>query len=232
MEIKFDFYTLHARLLPGLIVFLPIGLVIFALFSNEEITTGSILGISIPCIISVLLSHLSRDQGKKKEPNLFKKWGGKPTTQLLRHENDILSPVMKARYHKLLETLLNISLPTIEEERNDPKASDDVYETCVNFLREKTRNTQEFHLIFSENTNYGFRRNLWGMKPVGICLAIIGLLISIYLLYRNAYNFNSLSAVTLNLSLLVIWVFCITPEWVKVPAFSYAEKLLASCEIL
>lgn len=32
---------------------------------------------------------------------------------------------------------------------------------------------QGFDLIFKENVNYGFRRNLWGMKPVEIVVAIV-----------------------------------------------------------
>src|SRR2546426_4811456 len=66
-------------------------------------------------------------------------------------------------------------LPTAQQEADDPPAADVVYEACGAFLRDKTRDQKKFPLVFEENCNYGLRRNLWGMKPIGIAIATLGI---------------------------------------------------------
>jgi len=53
-------------------------------------------------------------------------------------------------------------MPMIDDERSEPESADHVYDSSTAFLLEKTRDKKAFPLIFEENCNYGFRRNLWG----------------------------------------------------------------------
>ena len=70
--------------------------------------------------------------------------------------------------HKKLSELLNgTAIPTPQDEKRDPERADQVYDACVSCLIERTRDKTRFRLLFEENCNYGFRRNLWGMKPLG-----------------------------------------------------------------
>src|SRR5262249_34016597 len=125
-------------------------------------------------VASVLLGQLGRHSGQRKELRLFELWGGTPTTERLRH-NGAKNPTVLDRTHKKLKTLMRTTLPTVAEESADPAAADEVYEACIRFLRDETRDRGKFNLVFEENCNYGFCRNLWGLKPLGITVSVLGL---------------------------------------------------------
>lgn len=104
-----------------------------------------------------MLAQLGRDKGKLKEPLLFQIWGGKPTTQILRHTNNHLNSVTKSRYYSLLFQKINtIRIPTLQMELNDPKAADEVYESCAKFLIAKTRDTKNIHYYLKITLVMGF----------------------------------------------------------------------------
>lgn len=172
-----DAYTRRARLAPAFLVVLPIGLTFAAWFSNTALGWSLLAGLLTTCGFTLLLAEIGRDQGKRREQDLARRWGGLPTLRLLRHRDGLGNPETRRRYHAHLQQLLPaVTIPTAEEELADPTGADRVYESCVDHLREKTRDTKRFPLVFQENMSYGFRRNLWAMKPAGVTLAIFGLL--------------------------------------------------------
>jgi hypothetical protein len=125
-------------------------------------------------------------------------------------------------------------LPTAQQEEADPAAADLVYESVGDQLREKTRDKGKFPLVFKELVSYGFRRNLWGMKPSGVVLACtcVGLqlgLIGKALFAHSLPSYLSASATAFNAVLLCAWIFIVTPRWVRIPADAYAERILAAC---
>ena len=119
----------------------------------------------------------------------------------------------------------------------DPDAADKVYESCIHFLRERTRDYGQFPLVLDENMNYGFRRNLWGWKPLGIASCAIGLLASLGRLGWEIYRAHEVSvipavaAVVIGL-MLAVWTLAVNPAWIKLAADAYAQRLLAACENL
>ncbi len=231
-----DHYTRQARLFPALLVMLPIGFAIVAWFPEKFLGWGLLLGVATSCGLTALFAQIGRDLGKRKEPKLYAKWGGKPTTQLLRHTSTYIDQHTKARYKEKLKSLIaNISFPTADEEKNAPDAADEVYVSCTKYLLEKTRDQKQFDLLYKENVNYGFRRNLWGMKPAGLLLALIGFAAAsapIVLAQDIVILPVAITATALNAMLLIWWLFRITPNWVRIAGFAYAERLLAACELL
>jgi hypothetical protein len=180
------------------------------------------------------MSQLARDLGKRKEPALWKSWGGPPTSQLLRHGNNNNKTLLRLR-HKKLETLIPaLKAPTEHDESVDPTRCDEIYEAWTLFLIEKTRSN---NLIFKENCNYGFRRNLWGMKPIGVVTSCLGTLLVGSLLYQNYYYATPPKPITLlagaiDVLLVVVWACWITPGWIRIAANAYAERLLAATDSL
>ena len=230
-----DTYEFRARLQPFLLVAMPMALatmVFFEDFSLFQLLAGILASLGV----TSFLSQIARDQGKQKEPSLFEAWGGKPTTQLLRHRCKRISEQQKKRYHEAIKQLVvGVNLPSKREEDDMPSEADEVYEVCTAFLREKTRDKSQFPLVAHENMSYGFRRNLWGMKPVGIVLCIAGLIASLIgTIWFSTTSVSpiSIAAILINASMVAAWFLRITPEWVKMPAFAYAERLLASCDTL
>lgn len=229
-----DPYEFRARLQPVLLVAMPMALttmVFFEDFSLFQLLAGILASLGF----TSFLSQIARDQGRQKETGLFEAWDGKPTTQLLRHRCKRISELQKKRYHEAIEQLAGVNLPSEREENEKPSETDEVYEVGAAFLREKTRDRSRFPLIAHENMNYGFRRNLWGMKPVGIVLSIAGLIASIVgTIWFSTTSVSpiSIAAILVNASMVAAWFLRITPGWVKTPAFAYAERLLASCDTL
>ncbi len=236
LKITLDPYSRKARLYPALLTTLPLVLVVLS-FTRDPGTIGLPLSVATTCGFALLLAQLGRDLGRRKEPALFQVWGGTPTTQFLRHRSDYLSPVTRQRYHTTLEALVpGVKLPNREEEASDPPAADQVYAACVDWLREATRDRSQFPLVFSENVNYGFRRNFWALRRVGIwvsSLAFIGSLAAF--LSRNVTGVPlvlPLLSGGLSAAYLGIWLLHIDSEWVKLAGFAYARALLAACDAL
>jgi len=238
MVFKFDIYSLQARLVPALLVIAPVILGLVAWFP-QKFQGWNLLVALVPGLgLAVLLAHLARDLGKKKEHKLFAKWGGIPTTQFLRHRDESLDATTRRRYHGKLAALAGlIALPLFAEEQEDPEKADHLYNSVVRLLREKTRDKNRFGLVFAENVNYGLRRNLWGMKPAGILVSLIGLTVCIGAVLFDYVEKDSIQpiaiiSVIINTTMLTWWVLRITPSWVRLAADAYADRLLATCDDL
>lgn len=235
---NFDAYTWRARIIPVFVVIFPLAVAV-ALWAPGLALIGRLAGmVLVPFGVAMLMSQIGTDLGKRREPRLWGKWGGAPTTQLLRHGNDKANPVIRERYHKRLAALQpDLTLPTAEEEAGDAARADHAYEACVRYLITRTRDRKRFPLLFGENVNYGFRRNLWGMKPFGALFSLAGLAAcGLYLrLYWESFRFVSAegaAGAAINLALLLFWLFWVTPSWVRIAGDAYAERLLETCEEL
>lgn len=235
---KFDSYTWRARIVPAFLAFLPLAIAVFLWIPSIELI-GRLAGIVLgPLGIAMLMAQVGRDRGYKKQRHLWRQWGGAPTTQLLRHRNLEANPILRERYHRKLKELQpDLDIPTIEEEEQDPQKADHIYEACTRHLITRTRDRMQFPLIFHENVNYGFRRNLWGLKLFGTLFALAGLAacsLNLWLNWEWTQRIDREAAVsgTFNLVLLLFWIFWITPDWVRIAADAYAARLLETCEHL
>ncbi len=230
-------YTRRARLQPAMLVALPLGLATLAWSPGGVAGWGLVWSLFVFCGGTALMAQVARDQGKKKEPALFRSWGGKPTTRLLRHRDAPNKILLSRRHQKLQRLVKGVKISTADEEMANLGMADDAYDACTAFLLEKTRKKDEFPLVFEENCNYGFRRNLWGMKPLGITTSLAGtaaIALLIGLNHRNGVGPSPIVLVcaVLNLFLLFGWLIWFTPNWVRITADAYAERLLAACEKL
>ena len=79
-----DRYTREARLAPAFLSLFPILLVLMISFKGLQSLIPALL--SLLCVFGVVrwISHIARGIGDKKEIRLFRDWGGKPTTTMLR----------------------------------------------------------------------------------------------------------------------------------------------------
>lgn len=243
-----DPYDRQARLYPALLALLPLLAMATLLYGPEASALTRAATIAVSCGGLYLMTNLCRELGKRLEEKLFTEWGGKPTTQLLRHRDKTIEAVTKRRYHLFLAAKINEAFPDKEQEANDPAGADDVYQSGVRWLLNHTRpdDSKKFDLLFKENVAYGFRRNALGTKPVGLIISVGSML---WILAKDgvlvsparhlidlsaAWQLPEPSAVCLVVStfMIVVWVFFFTKAGVRTAAFTFAEMLLRTCDIL
>lgn len=237
-ESKFDTYNFKARLAPFILVIMPIVLAVSVWLSFTSDPWDMLGSIGVTSALSFLMIQLGRDQGLWKQTDLLASWGGSSTTRFMRHRDKSLDPHTKARYHEKLQSLLpSIKMPNAKAEKRNPVAADQVYESCTRFLREATRDKKSYPLVYEANVDYGFRRNLWGMKPSGIVLALLGTfgcIANVLYVSRETYHISAfpIGATVICGLILTWWIFRINREWVKLSSDAYAERLLAACDTL
>jgi hypothetical protein len=238
MELPFDKYTYRARLLPSLLTFLPLAFAATVWFPGQE-ATWKVLGlIFVSSGLATLLSHFGRDLGKRNEAELFRVWGGVPTTRMLSHRFTRFDVVTLGRYHDRLMTLLpDLRIPNLADERTNPSRTSEVYGACTSFLREKTRDSKAFPLVLAENINYGFRRNLYGWKPIGIIVGVLGtvsctLFVTTHLRAESSVLLFGIAGLVMSVTLVLLWLFVIKSIWVRLAADAYAERLIRSIDSL
>lgn len=186
--------------------------------------------------LSYFLSHQAADAGKRIEPNVWKSWGGPPTTRLLRHTNSEFNRETRLRVHSRLREL-GLCIPTDSEEATDIHHADLLYESAADELRRLTRNRKRFPLVFHANVEYGFRRNLLGLKKFGIAVAVISLSVNIWPIVEEWLTLGAPTgfpvATALVTSLILLgWIVGTNPDKLRISADRYARFLLeAACEL-
>jgi hypothetical protein len=141
---------------------------------------------------------------------------------------------MRERWHKYLSKLVDKSFPTSQEETINPTDADQLYEAGVKLLINKTRDTKKYPLVYKENVLYGFCRNLYAMRRLGIFVSVVGVITTIaagaYFLHGGSPQIVPWVCTAANVIFSICWLFKINSGWVKVPAFAYAERLFESTE--
>ena len=226
-------YEYKARYAPMMLIFVPVFLVA-GIFSIEiksflPLAFGSVF----PTILPFFMAQVGRDRGKKLEPSLWLEWGGMPSIQVLRWRDRTINVLTKATLHEKLQRLRPVDVPPTETiEQNDPAQADTIYEAWSDYARMNTRGTKENPLVFRELMNYGFRRNMLGLKGP----AIVVLLLTGGALFGacagRKHSFNPLDfhptfmyACIGLLIVLLIWLAIVNKNWVKTVSFEYAKRL-------
>lgn len=242
-----DPYERAARLYPALLALSPLlALVIFLYAPKATALTGAVT-LTVSCGGLYLTTNLCRELGKRQEGKLYREWGGKPTTRLLRHRDANIESVTKGRYHAFLASKINVAFPDKDQEACDPAAADDVYQSGVRWLLNHTRleDNKKFDLIFKENVSYGFRRNALGVKPFGLAVAVGSLfwvLIVEGVFFSPNHRFADMGAFwrmpepaiassVVSAVMVVAWLLFFTKASARTAAFTYAETLLRACDL-
>lgn len=249
----FDRYNIQARIYPALLLLLPILLTVYSVFpqlitSDYVKTLASVL---VSFGVLYFLSSVCRSAGKKKEEELITAWGGYPTTIILRHQNSFLNSNIKSRYHNFLnQNVPEINFPSRAEELNNPQLADEIYSSSINWLKEQKRDKEKFNLLYEENIQYGFIRNLLGIKMWGL-LSCISSIIFIFghQIYQVSVNLTKLpnlgnlirlivdnltsfqlAIILFDIIAFLSWLLIVREPWVKEAGFDYAKTLLKSID--
>lgn len=241
----FDQYERKSRLYPALLTLAPLISTALLLYGGSFQVFSSAASILIGCGVLFSFANVAREYGKSKEESLFRKWGGKPTTQLLRHSDSVFDQPSKRRYHALLSKAINEEFPTPDEEANDSDKADRIYESGIRWLIERTRDKKKYDLIFQENIRYGYYRNMYGLKKYGFVSCFISLSIvaiknrSIFNELEHtgwrgigALNEYSLMAILISMLFGLFWFLKVNELAVQKAAGIYSKQLVQSLDAL
>jgi hypothetical protein len=165
-----DTYTLRARIIPALIAAIPVFVLATLLVPWNRFSLSQALSSLSVAILLFALSDFARRHGKRIEPKLYARSGGKPTVTMLRHRDRVLDEITKLRIVSFLAGKLGERPPSADEELAHPEKADAFYERCGTWLRENTRDQKRFAILFNDNVTYGYRRNLLGLKSIALTL--------------------------------------------------------------
>lgn len=190
-------------------------------------------------VLLYAFSDLARRLGKKLEPDLFRKMGGKPSTAMLRFRDGEFDRGTKAKWLAFLSKKVGDKPPEEAEEQADHAAVDRYYDRCGDWLREHTRDQKKFKLIFEENVTYGFRRNLLGVKWPGLALnAFVALACVAALYFRLPFSVDDNVSVRLMCVLIIAachalyFLLAVTESAAMEAARQYGRQLLLGCGTL
>ena len=239
----FDPYDRKARLAPALLCALPLFVSLLLLVPEVGAIWAAVGGLVLYCGGAKFLTQVGRDRGKVLEPTLYASWGGKPSVAMLRHSDTRLNAPTKNRYRAFLQVAVpTLALASLEEERTNPEAAEDGYESANSWLLAQTMDRERFRLQFAENINYGFRRNVWALRAWAFCLeaiaiVVVGLVAQEFWTGEFSTTFRAIG-VELWVSLVFILVHTfffalkIRAAWVRLAAEAFARQLLAACDVL
>lgn len=190
-----DRYTREARLAPAFLSVFPIFLLLLLSFKGLQSVVPALL--TLLCVFGVMrwISHIARRVGDAKEIRLFRKWGGKPTTTMLRYatrrtrakdSNDHVQHLLgeAPRAHDISTPIANGGGPDLPAEHLDREAAkiidpnqradklDSLYEPVVAWMRENSRQNA---LVFEEEISYGFQRNFFALKWFAVICNLVAL---------------------------------------------------------
>lgn len=236
-----DSYNQRARLAPGLLLLAPVAITVLALGVHKQPFIAAAVSLLTAVGGAIVLASLMGEQGRRIEKVFRVSWGGFHTSTFLLHTSAERSAAQRRAWRADLERVCGATLRTAAEEAQDRQAAIDEYDLLIGQVRARTRDSATFPLVAEENQNYGFWRNLLGVKKFGVWLSGIGLGVCLALLLMRALSWTFVAelnwvSLALGVILCAIWL----AGWLSVPsearvrqaAERYAERLLEALTLL
>ena len=232
----FDAYFIRARLFPALIAAAPALAALALLISWKSFGLSNFAAVVGILVLLFAIADFSRARGRAIEGKLYAEHGGMPSITLFRRNDDTIDAGSKDRYRLLLAAKLSALAPSPDEENADQAAADIFYGQCGNWLRQNTRDTKRFPILFGENITYGFRRNLLGVKTLALCLNAVVVAVCLFLLWRLSWDADTPQGSRIAVVLLVAgahaayMLLAVSRIAVWDAARAYGRELILSCE--
>lgn len=232
----FDAYSIRARLFPAIIAAAPALAALALLISWKNLGISNIIASIGALVLLFAIADFSRTRGRLIEARLYEESGGMPSVIMFRRNDDSIDSGSKERYRYFLAEKLQVSPPSAEDEINNQGAADSFYAQCGVWLRQNTRDTKQFPILFGENITYGFRRNLLGVKAFALWVNAIVVVISIFILWRLSWSIstplgNNIAMVFIvAIAHAIYMTFAVSKKAVWDASRAYGRELIISCE--
>lgn len=223
---KFDSYTLKARILPALLSAIPFFVLHFYYLSPTlgqfwgaflALKIGS--GATLLIAFVFLLVQLSRFFSKHLfENRVFADGYQLPTTDHLLHADSHYSPEYTKQIHARIKLDFGILIPSERQELADVHRSRQVISEAVSHIRQKVG---AGNLTAQHNAEYGFIRNLAG----GSIIAVLVSILNIVVFWVVSSNRIAL-AFSIVLAVLYSTILFLSTTLIRAFGYSYAKILI------
>lgn len=235
-----DPYDLKARLFPGLLVLLPAIVFLVLVYGPKHPLLVALSSVLAACGGPYLLASFVRTWGQRAQDRLNTKWGGQPSTIVMRHLDSRLPEQTKQRYHSLVTAKLGIAMPTHQDELADPHKADQAYGAAADALRPQTNDPKKFPFVFKELVAYGYNRNAHGSRWVGLVVALGTAASTMFQAGALSFQhpnprFEVLApqhylVLLVSIIFVLLWGFHFTGSTVEQAGYSYAKRLWEALE--
>jgi hypothetical protein len=227
-----DRYERKARLLPGLLLAAAPALTAGAIvqqFATWYTAASSAVGVEF--LVAIVLGHFARARGRRLEERLWKEWDGPPTTRWLRPWDETCSDQQKSKWRGAIKRLTRLTLPAAIPEGGTKAEVDRVITDATRQLRYELRNRPEAAMLATHNEDYGFARNLCGVRWHWVGLSLLSLTASGAAFWFGLQPYAGL-AVAGVFSLVTMLIARELPDYVKRCSDRYAESLFATAMLI
>lgn len=219
MRSFFDSYELTARIAPTVVIFSPL-LVLAAIWIY--LVSPPILTFA-PLLLFLVVYPLSlyiRVLGRSTEPQLWKAWGGAPSTKIMRSDDNTLSTAVRNTIATVVFEQFGIDLYANLGTEEDQRIED-----AFRLVRQRIRQSDPTGLWFRHNAEYGFLRNLYGSRGLWRAASLLGLTISCYFFVASPNGFYLISCLfSCIVCLLALRSHSFLPKSIQAAADRYAEN--------
>jgi hypothetical protein len=192
------------------------------------------------CGGSWVVEQFVRGLGQQTQEVLRFRWGGRPATLFMRHQDPSVVDSIKRVWHEKYAVHLSVPFPTAAEERRQPAHADAIYTQAASWSERHTEDRTKFRTLWQCRAQYEFMLNGFALRGIGLTTSIF---CSVWACLRSgAVAFGShpgweLSAsmslrpgsalvVLLSLTMASVWLFWFTENRVRGAARLYDMQLL------
>lgn len=227
-----DRYERKARLLPGLLLAAVPALTLGAVLNEFTAWyTAASSAVGVEFLAAIILGHLARARGRSAEDVLWKAWGGPPSTRWLRPWDQTCSDQQKSKWRGAIKRITGLSLPASVPAGGDHDDVDRQITDATRQLRYSVRGKPEAAMVATHNEDYGFARNLYGVRWHWVAislLCLVGCGVAFVFGVRSFLGVAVAGAFTIASSLIAREL----PEYVRRCADRYAESLFAAAIVV
>lgn len=232
----FDAYSIRARLFPAIIAAAPAFAALALLISWKTFGLSNTIASLGILVLLYAVADLSRNRGRRIQSEIYQEQDGKPSIIMFRRNDKTIDAGSKERYREFLSRKLNVAAPTLDDELANQDLADAFYDQCGVWLRQNTRNTKAFPILFGENVTYGFRRNLLGVKALALWLNAIVVMICLFILWRLSWDIEiplgnrALVVLIVAAAHAAYMLAAVNRNAVRDASRAYGRELILSCE--
>ena len=186
-----DKYEIYSRVVPALIVIIPIFFVIFQLLwvktSSGTLAAGLGIGGGLEIVMVYWFSKLGHALGTSKQEKLVKKWGDLPTHLWVNPDYEKTSAEQKKAWRKALSKISGLNLEKVVKS-GDKSEIKLAIQDAIRECRNKIRGKPEAKLMNLYLIHFGFSKNMAGMKWLAAFISLFCTIITCWCFQETGFH--------------------------------------------